>query len=110
MKVKTPEADTIEIGEFYPAPCDGTTTNFKYNVPVKTRVAIVILKEFGFNDFEHALYLDESNSTCQLSLPNLESGSYNAWIEVNGRTYIRQLRVENKSKGTWVGKIGRLFR
>ena len=67
-------------------------------LPCETRgevlMKIVICDERGKSVFKKKINLASGKSLINFECTTLKEGKYNAWIEVNGQTYLRQLTIE----------------
>lgn len=54
---------------------------------------IVICDKRGKSVCKKTINLDAGKSLVSLDCSSIKEGQYNAWIEVNGKTYLRQLSV-----------------
>lgn len=61
-----------------------------------TMISIVLCDERGRAVFNRTLPLKAGKSLVSVTCSSIKQGQYNAWIEVNGETYLRQLSVYAK--------------
>lgn len=69
----------------------------------------VLLDEMGRSIWEQTLFQQTAQSTIEMRLPKLKSGNYNFWIEVEGKTHLRQLRITPRERRSLLGKWVNLF-
>lgn len=66
---------------------------------------IALLDEKGRVIIEQNIKQSKNNASVQLEFPALKVGNYNAWIQMNGKTYLRQLSVEKTASFNWLSKV-----
>lgn len=73
-------------------------------------LSIIIQDELGRVRVEKKYNLDAGSHLLTFGTSNLSPGSYKAWIDVNGKTYIRSIVVEGASnQENWFDKIKNFF-
>lgn len=81
-------------------------------LPLPLKCSIVLLDEKGRVRLEESYTISAINEQLEITLPKLSAGSYNAWIKLQGKAYIRQFTIESKANEGWrmlLRKIGLSF-
>jgi len=60
-------------------------------------MAFILCDELGKTHYEKNFKLKRGSNTLDLHLPDLKKGKYNAWIQVQGKTFLRKLAIEKES-------------
>ena len=85
------------------------TAVFSCSVDQSTKLSIILQDEMGRSKFQGDYTLEPGDNQITMSLPELSSGQYNAWIDVLGETFIRSLEVEAPAESGIVGKFKQLL-
>jgi hypothetical protein len=72
------------------------------------RCSFLLLDEKGRVRLEETHNL-QSADQMEISLPKLSAGTYNAWIKIGGKSYIRQLIIEGPKRSSWLKRLGLPF-
>lgn len=88
------------IGEISPSPrANNDPATLICNLPTGTELSLILQDEMGRSWMDKRFKVPAGKTELDLGLPKLSPGRYNAWIEVNGETFIRPL-VVNGNSGT----------
>ena len=79
--------------------------NLQSNFAKVCTLNFALLDEKGRVIFEQKINQTENNTAIQLQTPPLKTGKYNAWIQAEGKTYLRQLSIEKAPRHSWSEKI-----
>ncbi len=83
------------------------TIEFQLTMP--TTASLILLDELGRATFNGRYELTSGTTELELHLPNLPGGTYNAWIEINDRTFIRQMSIEQETEPPLLSRFKSLF-
>ena len=72
--------------------------NFRSNFTKASVINFSLLDEKGRLVFEKNFKQDKQNMDTQMEMPALKIGKYNAWIQADGQTYLRQLNIKKLPK------------
>ena len=60
-------------------------------------MAFILCDELGKTHYEKNFKLKRGRNTLDLNLPDLKKGKYNAWIQVQGKTFLRKLDIKEEA-------------
>ena len=86
---------TIQFGEIAPDTLQERKFVLPCVMPSDTKISMIILDKMGRTHWEKKVDIPEGHSSLELDLSKLEPGTYNAWIEAGGKTYIRSIAIES---------------
>lgn len=93
------DLNAIQIGEILPIGGIVRKTHLTYDTPISSPLSIIILDNEGRTHWNRQFDLPAGKGELELDLSGLKKGFYNAWIEVNGKTFIRNLSIESEETG-----------
>lgn len=73
---------------------DNKTAIVQCELPAKTVLKTVLMDQASRLRWEHNFTLEKTSASLELNLPGLEKGTYHIWITVDGRTFIREIKIE----------------
>ncbi len=85
---------TLYLGEIEFLPKDSPVATFDCTIPDDALVSIIIQDDIGRARYEEEMNLEKGDHIIELNLSDLSNGKYNAWIDVMGKTFIRNIQVE----------------
>lgn len=71
------------------------------NLELPIRCSFVLLDEKGRVRAEHLYSIESINDRFEIELPKLRAGSYNAWIKLQDKAYIRKYTAESDESSGW---------
>lgn len=73
-------------------------------------MALILCDEKGKAHFEKNYKLSRGINNLTLQFPDLKKGNYNAWIQIQGKTFLRKLNIEKKATKGLFGTFGKLLK
>ena len=93
--VLTPNYLNIQISCFLPEPAN---------------VTVIIQDNIGRPRCDERFLLSEGHQLIDIDVSHLGQGTYNAWIDILGQTFIRSFYIEKKkSNESWYDKVRNFF-
>ena len=71
-------------------------------------MALILCDELGKTHYEKSFKLKRGANNLNLNLPDLKKGKYNAWIEIQGKTFLRKLYVEKEASKSFLSLFDKL--
>ncbi|MEZ4959495.1 MAG: hypothetical protein R2830_06750 [Saprospiraceae bacterium] len=77
--------------------------------PSPVRFSIIVQDEVGKKHFEETTQHPAGQHTLTFHFEDLPSGTYNAWIEAEGKTYLRPFTIPPSDNPGFLGRVVQLF-
>jgi hypothetical protein len=105
-----PEIDNLTIvGEFELDYLEQTLAKLPCQVSEDATLSLLLQTKSGVIRLKRKFNVLKGWSVLELKFPRLASGTYDAWIEVEGKTFIRHLVVPGSLQTNLLDKIKNLF-
>lgn len=89
----------LHIGEFYGQDTSNGQVAMLYcEMTAPTDLVLIIYDEFGFQTYRKEYALPEGEYELELDCSSLSSGQHTAWVQVKGKTYLRNLYIEGNQE------------
>ena len=89
----------ITIGEIILSDRTGNSVLLECKTEAEMLVSIIVMDRLGRSMLEYKSTLSPSDSSIALPVSKLDPGTYHAWIDAGGQTFIRNIVVEGKAEG-----------
>ena len=79
-------------------------------LPKAAVVNVIVQDIVGRSRIEEKFSLEKGNQVISLNITHLSEGSYNAWISLIDKTFLRNFQVKKASNnGNWISKLKNYF-
>lgn len=97
----------IHIGEIQ---LNGKKANLTVDCGQASRFSMIVQNKDGRPVIEETMQLNSGEQDLSFDFSSLKNGDYNAWIEADGKTFIRSFSIETDDDGGFLEKMKKLFR
>jgi hypothetical protein len=85
------------------------TANLPIDCSQDCRFSMIVQNKDGQPQLEENAQLEAGEQVLTFDLSRLKNGSYDAWIEVDGKTFIRNFTIETGEEDGFFNKMKKLF-
>ena len=91
---------TLYLGEIEFSPNSSPIASFSCHIPDDAPLSIIIQDEEGRSKYNEQLNLAKGEHNIEMDLSDFSNGNYNAWIDVLGKTFIRNIHIERNDSNS----------
>ena len=87
----------------------GTNANLPVDCSQSCRFSMIVQNKDGQPQLEENAQLEAGEQVLSFDLSRLKKGNYDAWIELDGKTFIRNFTIEADEEAGFFNKMKKLF-
>ena len=89
----------LHIGEFEIShETEDKQATLPCSLPTKSKLMLRLFDKYGVNFKKEEFQLKKGNNEIKLDCSNFEGGAYSAWIELEGKTFLRGFAIKEEQK------------